>query len=81
MGNSAYDFLSTGYNLPSNSILNQYDTLDSNAEDGILHQTLADMQHGFEKNNVISNKSQELLLWKRFGVLKFDEMKVKEKIN
>lgn len=80
MRNPAYALLSTVYNFPINSTLNQYDTLDSNTEHGILHQNLADMQHDFEKNNIISNKSQVLSMWQRYGVLKFDEMKVKEKI-
>ena len=80
MGNSAYDFLSTVYNFPSNSTLNQYDNLDTNAIDGILHQTLADMQHDFDKTNNFTEKYGLYIMWKRSGVLKFDEMKVKEKI-
>ncbi len=46
-----YNFLSIVYNLQSNSTLNQYDTLDTNAIDGMLHQTLADMEHDFDKTN------------------------------
>ena len=80
MGNSAYDFLSVVYNLPSNSTLNQYDTLDTNAEDGIMHQTLADMQHDFDKYYLPSSLSSQISQWKRSGLLKFDEMKIKEKI-
>ena len=80
MGNTTYDFLSGVYNLPSNSTLNQYNTLDSSAADGIMHQTLADMQHDFHKNHGVSKRSFELSKWKRSGVLKFDEMKIKEKI-
>ena len=32
MGKTAYNFLSSIYNLPSNSTINQYGTLDSNVE-------------------------------------------------
>ena len=67
MGNRTYDFLSSVYNLPSNSTLNQYDTLDSSAEDGIMHQTLADMQHDFCKNHEDPNQSLELSKWLRSG--------------
>lgn len=49
MGNSSYDFLSVVFSLLSNSTLNQYNTLDCNAEDGIMHHTLSDMQHDYEK--------------------------------
>ena len=48
MGKTAYDFLSSVYNLPSNCTINQYGTLDSNSEDGIMHQTLIDMEIDFK---------------------------------
>ena len=58
MGNPVYDQLSTLSNLPRNSTLHQYDTLDNNASDGISHQTLADMQHDFDKNSGFTDKFQ-----------------------
>ena len=45
MGDSSYDYPSGVFNLPSTSTLNQYDTLDSNSEDVIMHQIISDMQH------------------------------------
>lgn len=75
-----YNFLSIVYNLQSNSTLNQYDTLDTNAIDGMLHQTLADMEHDFDKTNKFTEKYRLYIMWKRSGVSKFDEMKAKEKI-
>ena len=77
MGNSAYDFLLVVYNLPSNSILNQYDTLDT-AEDGSMHQTLVDMQYNFNNNDSASNLSPKLSQWKRSGLLRFDKMIIKD---
>jgi hypothetical protein len=40
MGNATYDFASDLFTLPSRSILNRVDSLDSNTEDGVLYQTL-----------------------------------------
>ena len=58
MGNTSYDFLSAAYNLPSNSTLNQYDTLDSSAEDGLMHQILADMWYDFNNTHVVTSYSR-----------------------
>ena len=80
MGYSSYSFLSSVFNLPSNSTLNNYDNQDSISEDGILHQTLIDMQHDFKKQHPTPSESQDQDKWLRCGVLKFDEMKIKEKI-
>ena len=63
MGNTSYTFLSSVYNLPSSSTLNQYATLNSNAQDGILHQTLSDMEHNFEMNHGPYD-TQQLTSWK-----------------
>lgn len=81
MGKTSYDFLSSVYNLPSNCTINQYGTLDSNSEDGIMHETLVDMENDFKKSNPIDlDQSIEHMKWKRSGALKFDEIKIKEKI-
>ena len=58
MGNISYDFLSAAYNLPSNPTLNQYDTLDSSAEDGLMHQILTDTQRDFNNTHVVPSYSQ-----------------------
>ncbi len=63
-----YNFLSIVYNLQSNSTLNQYDTLDTNAIDGMLHQTLADMGHKVEIPAVPIGGAQAILIGKD-GVL------------
>ena len=81
LGKTAYRFLSSIFNLFSNSTINQYDTLDSNAEDGIMFQTIADMEHDFDKLFPSPlGQSLDCYKWKWSGVLKFDEMKIKEKI-
>jgi hypothetical protein len=79
MGNSSYDFLANVFTLPCARSLNNYDTLDSNAEDGIMHQTLDDMENDFIQDN-IEDEGSTCDWWRRKGVLKFDEMKIKEKI-
>ena len=80
MGYSSYSFLSSVFNLPSNKTLNNYDTFDSGTEDGLLHETLADMGHDFETQHTNSTIPSDHEKWLRSGVLKFDEMKIKEKI-
>ena len=51
MGNSSYDFLSSVFTLPSSRTLNNYDTLDSNAEDGVGCKAFD--EHEFESLNEI----------------------------
>ena len=48
---SLYSFLSSVFNLPSNFTLNNYTILDFDSEDGILHETLADVEHDFQKQH------------------------------
>lgn len=81
-GNSGYSFLSNVFTLPSCSTVDRYATLDSNAQDGILYETLDDMKQSLDLllKTEHTNSSQERKDWACKGVLKFDEMKVKEKI-
>ena len=40
------------------------------------------MQHDYDKNHgsICVSTSQQVIQWKRYGVLKFDEMKIKDKV-
>ena len=56
--------------------------LDRQAKDGILHETIYQIENEFENRLVrlksdISEKHED---WLRCGILKCDEMKIKEKI-
>lgn len=100
-----YSFLADVFTKSAVFTLNNYDTLDGNAADGILYDTLRDMQVDFKdylkKSKIVS---KEYIMWAREnvrphvyidyllqiptstfpstfkGVLKFEEMKIKEKI-
>ena len=77
----AYKFMANVFNLPSERTLSNYDTLDGNAKEGILHETLRQMEHEFNNRlkdvDCMNPRHGE---WMGSGVLKFDEMKVKEKL-
>lgn len=77
-GNSAYGFLAEVYNLPKIRTLNEYDTFDTNAQDGILHATVADMENELE--TYLKTVPEEFREWSQKVILKFDKMKVREKI-
>ena len=76
-----YRFMANVFNLPSDRTLSNYDTLDGQAKEGILHETLRQTENEFEqrseKEGVLNPLHGE---WLRAGILKFDEMKVREKL-
>ena len=55
VGKTVAGFLSCVYNISSNLMSNQHGTLDSNSEDRIMYQTLADVEHNFGKVNLIAS--------------------------
>ena len=77
-GNAAYSFISEVFTLPAIRTLNEYDTLDGNAEDGFLHETVKDVEETFNSWEI--EGEEKIHLWRRTGILKFDEMSIKEKI-
>lgn len=76
MNNSSYSFLANVFNLPSISTLNKKSAYDTNTEDGLMHETMKSMEEDFKQHF----KDKEIVDWDRMGVLKFDEMKIKEKM-
>ena len=80
MGNTAYNFLADAFTLPSSRTLNNYNTFDTNSEDGIMHETIRDMESDFNAQKSTSSTDLVNAVWRRKGVLKFDEMKIKEKV-
>jgi len=76
-----YKFIAEVFNLPSNRTLSNYDILDGQSKDGLLHDTIQQMEIEFEERkqriNCLNPMHGE---WLGSGVLKFDEMKVKEKL-
>ena len=70
------------FNLPSWRTLSNFDTLDGQAKEGVLHETLRQMENEINQriqNVDVINNSHEV--WLRSGILKFDEMKVEEKLG
>ena len=45
--NSTYQFMANIFNLPSDRTLSDYNTLDGQLKDGILHETLRQMEDEF----------------------------------
>lgn len=76
MNNSSYSFLANVFNLPSISTLNKKSAYDTNTEDGLMHETMKSMEEDFNHHF----KDKEIIDWDRMGILKFDEMKIKEKM-
>ena len=78
----AYKFMVNVFNLPSDRILSNYDTLDRQANEGILHQMLRQMEskveQRFARAEIMNQHNDE---WLRSGILKFDERKRKEKLR
>ena len=73
IGNATYGFLSDVFTLPSVRTLNDYSTLDGNCRDGILHETLADMEHSFNimlEDRKKDGATEEELMWARKGNFK-----------
>ena len=77
-GNAAYSFISEVFTLPAIRTLNEYDTLDGNAEDVFLHEMVKDVEETFNSWEI--EGEEKIHLWRRTGILKFDEMSIKEKI-
>lgn len=81
MNAGLYDFFAKVFNIPTSWTLSNYDTLDGQSKDGILYETIHQMEMEFQNRldslNPISVKHAG---WLRCGILKFDEMKIKEKI-
>ena len=65
--------------MPKTRTLNSYGTYDSNIQDGLMEQTLKEMGDALEKKSNAGYTPEEDI-WKRSGILKWDKMKVKEKI-
>jgi len=69
------------FDLPSDRTLSNYDTLDGQSKDGILHETLRQMEHECGQRAVgVDVMNSKCGKWLRSVILKFDEMKVKEKL-
>ena len=81
MNVGAYDFMANVFNLPPQRTLSNYNTIDGQSTEGILHQTLRQMENELDQRiggmGTIDPKHEE---WLRTGLLKFDEVKVKEKL-
>ena len=73
--------MANDFNLLKQRTLSNYDTLDGQTKDGLLYQTLEQMENEFDQRlaivDIINEKYEE---WLRSGIIKFDEMKVKEKL-
>ena len=77
----SYKFMADIFNLPSNCTLSNYDTLDGSAKDRLLYDTIREMEIEFEKRKWKIDCSNPMHgEWLGSGVLKFDKMKVKEKL-
>ena len=53
MNTGTYKFMANVFNLTSERTLSNYDTLDENAKEGILHKTLRQMEYEF--NNCLKS--------------------------
>lgn len=81
MNTGLYKFIANVFNLPSNCMSSNYDTLDGHSKDGLLHDILIQIEYEFqqrlESTNCINPIHRE---WLSLGVHKSDEMKIKEKL-
>ncbi|GFH62224.1 hypothetical protein CTEN210_18700 [Chaetoceros tenuissimus] len=72
MNNSSYEFLAAVSGWPSARTLQRYGGSDTNATDGICHETLDEVKNAF-----FTNEKEE---WEKMVSLSFDEFKIKEKL-
>ena len=69
------------YNLLPDCNLSNYDTVDGQSKEGILHETLRKMENKFSQRLASIDSIHPIRgEWLRAGIIKFDEMKVKEKL-
>lgn len=74
-----YNFMANVFNLPLQQTLSNYNTLDGQVKEGILYETLQHMENEIDQwidEVEVLNDAYEV--WLRAGLLKYDEMKVKE---